>query len=267
MDEDLLHRDRWFRDKGVKSLLIIPLIAKGEPIGVLNIGSLQRNRFGPRDIEVAEQYALQIAVALDNANLYEEMRSLFMDTVTSLSAAMDAKSPWTRNHSAGASTYALTIAREMGLDEAFVSELKLSVLLHDIGKIGIENTILNKPSRLSDEEIRIVRDHPLKGASILDPIKELKGILPIVRHHHEWWDGTGYPHGLSGNMIPLGARILCVADAFDAMITERPYRKGLTLEDAKQELIRFSGAQFDPMVVDAFIAVCIREENLEKRQA
>lgn len=262
MDEDLLQGDGWLKDKNIKSIIIIPLIAKGEPIGVLNIGSLKKNRFGPRDIELSEQYALQIAIALDNANLYEGMQSLFMNTVTSLSAAMDAKSPWTQNHSTGASTYAIAIARELGLDETFIDELKLAVLLHDIGKIGIDNTILNKQSRLSEEEFRIVKEHPLKGAGILGPIKELKEIIPIIRHHHEWWDGTGYPYGLAGNMIPLGARILCVADAFDAMTAERPYRKGLTLEEAKQELIRFAGSQFDPTVVDAFIKVINREEKV-----
>lgn len=148
------------------------------------------------------------------------------------------------------------------LDESFIKELRIAVLLHDIGKIGIEDTILSKPAPLSEEETRLMREHPLKGASILEPIKELKNIVPIIRHHHEWWNGTGYPDRLSGNMIPLGARILCVADAFDAMIANRPYRRGFTVQEAKEELIRFSGAQFDPQVVDAFIMVIEREKTL-----
>lgn len=266
-DEDLLKGDKWFKHKNIKSLLIVPLISKGRLLGVFNIGSLEKERFNQGDIELAEKYTLQVAIALDNSNLYEGMHNLFMDTVASLSSVIDTKSPWTQNHSAGAASHALAIAEELGLDESFIKELRIAVLLHDIGKVGIDETILNKPTRLSDEEMRLMREHPLKGSSILEPIKELRGVVPIIRHHHEWWNGTGYPDRLSGNMIPLGARILCAADAFDAMIANRPYRRGFTVQEAKQELIRFSGTQFDPQVVDAFIKVIERDRNLLSNQS
>ncbi|MBI3755223.1 MAG: HD domain-containing protein, partial [Deltaproteobacteria bacterium] len=262
-DEDLLRGDRWFKHKGIKSLLIAPLIAKGRPLGTFNIGSLKKERFHQGDIELAEKYALQIAIALDNANLYEGMHNLFMDTVASLSSVIDTKSPWTQNHSAGAANHALAIAKELGLDESFIKELRIAVLLHDIGKVGIDEAILNKSTYLSDEEFKLVKEHPLKGAAILEPIKELRGVVQIIRNHHEWWNGTGYPDRLSGNMIPLGARILCVADAFDAMIANRPYRRGFTVQEAKQELIRFAGTQCDPQVVDAFLKVIEKERQTE----
>ena len=262
-DEDLLCGDRWLKDKDIKSLLIAPLIAKGAPLGTLNIGSLKPEIFKKEDIELAEKYGLQIAIALDNSRLYENMHNLFMDTVASLSSVIDTKSPWTQNHSAGAASHALAIAEELGLDESFIKELRIAVLLHDIGKVGIDEAILNKSTHLSDEEFRLVKEHPLKGASILEPIKELRGVVPIIRHHHEWWNGAGYPDRLSGNMIPLGARILCAADAFDAMIANRPYRSRLTVQEAKEELIRFSGTQFDPQVVKAFLKI-ITEEPIIK---
>jgi len=133
--------------------------------------------------------------------------------------------------------------------------LRVAVLLHDIGKIGIGDTLLNKESPLTDEEERIMREHPLKGAEIIRPIKELKYIIPIIRHHHERWNGTGYPDGLSGNMIPIGARILNVADSFEAMRSDRPYKRGLTIEEAEQEIIKYSGIQFDPQIVNALVKV------------
>lgn len=260
-DEDLLKGDKWFRHKGIKSLLIVPLIAKGQAIGTFNIGSLKNNRFSQGDIELAEKYGLQIAIALDNANLYEGIHNLFIDTVSSLSSVIDTKSPWTQNHSAGATNHAIVIARELGFDESFIKELRIAVLLHDIGKVGIEETILSKPAPLSEQEMKLMKEHPLRGAAILEPIKKLKNIVPIIRHHHEWWNGTGYPDRLSGHMIPLGARILCAADAFDAMTADRPYRRGLTLKEAKEELIRFSGKQFDPWIVEVFIKM-IEEDTL-----
>ncbi len=261
-DEDLLIGDQWLKEKGIRSLLIVPLIAKGSPVGVLNIGSLQRDRFNKNDIELAGQYGLQIAIAIYNANLYEGMNMLFMDTITSLSSVIDTKSPWTQAHSTGAVKYAISIAMEMGLDESFIKDLRIAALLHDIGKVGIDSAILNKPSTLSTEEFELVKQHPLKSVSILEPVTELKNIIPIIKHHHEWWDGTGYPAGLSGNMIPLVARIICVADAFDSMRTNRPYRRALSLEEAKEELIKFSGKQFDPQVAAVFIRVL--ENNLKK---
>jgi putative nucleotidyltransferase with HDIG domain len=253
--EDLLSGDSMIKDYGIKSLLTVPLIAKGSPIGSLNLGSLKPNRFTKEDIVLAEGYALHMAIAIDNSKLYTELQNLFVNTIMSFSSAIDAKSSWTQNHSSQVANYAIAIARRFGLDESSIEDLRIAVLLHDIGKIGIPDLILDKTSWLSKEEREEMQKHPLYGVAILQPIQEMKRIIPIVRHHHEHWDGTGYPDGLSGNMIPLGARILSVADAFESMITDRPYRKRLTLEETKIELLRSSGAQFDAQVVAAFLSL------------
>lgn len=253
--EELLSGDSMIKDYGIKSLLTVPLIAKGSPIGSLNLGSLKPNSFTKEDIVLAEGYALHMAIAIDNSKLYAELQNLFMNTIMSFSSAIDAKSSWTQNHSSQVATYAIAIAKKLGIDESSMEDLRIAVLLHDIGKIGIPDLILDKTSWLSKEEREEMQKHPLYGVSILQPIQEMRRIVPIIKHHHEHWDGTGYPDGLSGNMIPLGARILSVADAFESMITDRPYRKRLTLEEIKIELLRHSGAQFDAQLVAIFLAL------------
>src|SRR3990170_1361943 len=253
--EDLLSGDAIFRDIGIKSLLIVPLISKGSPIGTLNIGSAKKDQFTKDDITLAEGYALQVAIAIDNSNLYENLQNLFLNTVLSFSSAIDAKSRWTQNHSAEVAKYAVAIAKRIGLHESFIEKLRIAVLLHDIGKIGVPDAILDKSSALSKEEMIEMEKHSLYGVAILQSIKEFKEVLPIVRHHHESWDGTGYPDRLSGNKIPLGARILSVADAFESMITDRPYRRGLTIDETKEELLKHSGKQFDPQIVSVLVSI------------
>lgn len=176
-----------------------------------------------------------------------------MATVESLSSAIDAKSPWTAGHSARVTKYALDIAKEMGFSENELKDLQLAGLLHDIGKIGTYEAILDKPDKLTEEELKIMRLHPVKGAEILAPIKQLKHIIPGIKYHHEFYDGKGYPDGLKGEEIPIGARILAVADAVDAMGADRPYRNGKPMDAIVAELKRCSGAQFDPKVVEAFL--------------
>ena len=151
--------------------------------------------------------------------------------------------------------YAVAIAKRIGLHESFIEKLRIAVLLHDIGKIGVPDAILDKSSALSKEEMIEMEKHSLYGVAILQSIKEFKEVLPIVRHHHESWDGTGYPDRLSGNKIPLGARILSVADAFESMITDRPYRRGLTIDETKEELLKHSGKQFDPQIVSVLVSI------------
>lgn len=182
-----------------------------------------------------------------------ELDSLFRGTIKTLVSAVDAKSPWTSGHSERVTSYALAAGAEMGLCESDLKTLELAGLLHDIGKIGTYESILDKPERLTGEEIEIMRVHPRKGAEILSHIRHFEAIVPIVRGHHEHYDGAGYPDGLKGKDMPLMARILAVCDAYDAMTSDRPYRKGRTKEEAVTELRRCSGAQFDPDVVRAFI--------------
>jgi putative nucleotidyltransferase with HDIG domain len=183
---------------------------------------------------------------------YKELKKLFESLILSFINALDAKSPWTKGHSERVTNYAIATAKEMGLKEKDIETLRTAALLHDIGKIGTYEVILDKPERLSIEELALVKMHPAKGEEILSPISQLKDILPIIRSHHERIDGKGYPDGLKGEEIPLLARIITVADSVDSMISERPYRPKLRIEDALSELKRCSGTQFDPQVVEAF---------------
>jgi putative nucleotidyltransferase with HDIG domain len=189
-----------------------------------------------------------------------ELEEMFLQTTTSMVNALDMKSPWTKGHSERTEIYAEKIAQKMGMEKERIRDLKLAGLLHDIGKIGTYDNLLDKDSDLTDEEQKIVRDHPSQGVKILEGIKQLNKLLPIIKHHHERYDGKGYPDGLKGEEIPLGARILHVADSYDAMTADRPYRKALDPEHAIQELLNHSGEQFDPGVTEIFIGILRSEE-------
>jgi len=192
---------------------------------------------------------------------HKELQNLYRELLIAFSIAIDAKSPWTKGHSERVTNYALAIAKEMGVDGKDIDILKTAGLLHDIGKIGTYDVILDKPSRLTDDEFSIVKTHPVKGEEILKPIKGLRKVLPIVRSHHERFDGKGYPDGLKADEIPLLARILFVADSFDSMTSDRPYRPSPGREYAISELKRCSGTQFDPRVVEAFLKVLDKDSS------
>ena len=178
-----------------------------------------------------------------------------LDTVTALAFAIDAKDHYTQGHSQAVSRLAAQIARQMGLSDAVIEEVRLGGILHDIGKIGVPEAVLNKPSRLTPEEYEVMKSHTVLGAKILEPlkVKAIERIRGMVRHHHEMVDGTGYPDRLKGENIPLGARIITVADCFDTMVSERAYKPGRSMEEAMEELHRCCGTQFDPSVVEAFV--------------
>lgn len=194
--------------------------------------------------------------------MYKEQKDIYNNLVIAFSNVIDAKSPWTKNHSWSVTAYAVTIAREMGLREQDIEIIRTAGLLHDIGKIGTYDVILDKPDKLTDEEFALVKKHPVKGEEILKPIKGLESILPMIRSHHEMIDGTGYPDGLKGEKIPFFAKILCVADAYDSMISERPYRPAPGKDYAISELKRCAGTQFDAEVVKAFLSVLERGEEI-----
>ena len=184
---------------------------------------------------------------------YVEMREMFTQTVKSLAQAVDARSDWTSGHSQQVQVISVDIGRVMRRSEKELEALEWGGLLHDIGKIGVPDSVLDKPDRLTKEERAKMNAHPVIGANIIAPVTKLAPELPIIRHHHEWYNGSGYPDRLMGEEIPLLARILHVADAFEAMTSARPYRmKPLTGEQAMAELRKFSGVQFDPVIVDAF---------------
>lgn len=182
---------------------------------------------------------------------YTELRDLFYGSVSALSQAIDAKDGFTRGHADRVSRIAGAIAREMGVSEREIEQIELAAMLHDIGKIGVEDRILLKPSRLEPDEKQLMQRHAIYGASILEPSVALRPLVPLVLHHHEHFDGSGYPEGLKGDDIPLGSRIILVADAYEAMTTDRVYRKAPGHEMAMETLNRFKGMQFDPKVVRA----------------
>jgi HD-GYP domain-containing protein (c-di-GMP phosphodiesterase class II) len=181
-------------------------------------------------------------------------QELFLETIRTLAAAIDAKDPYTRGHSERVSSYSMAISRHLGLSQDEVFRVHIAAILHDVGKLGIRESILNKPGGLSDDEFEIMRQHPAIGAQIMSPIRMLKDIIPGIRNHHETWDGKGYPDRLNGEEIPMVARIIGVADTFDAMTTTRPYQQAMTLEYVLAKMRSMSGTRFDPNVIDAFMA-------------
>jgi HD-GYP domain-containing protein (c-di-GMP phosphodiesterase class II) len=186
----------------------------------------------------------------------KENRELFIGTVKALAAAIDGKDPYTRGHSERVSRFSVAIAQRMGLDDEEVEKIRISALLHDVGKIGIDDNVLKKPAALTDEEYELMKKHPQKGYKIMSQIPAMKEFLPGMYMHHEMVDGKGYPQGLKGDEIPLMALIVSVADTFDAMTTDRPYQKAMKFEDAVSRIESFVNTRYDAEVVAAFTAAC-----------
>jgi len=184
-----------------------------------------------------------------------KIRESFMNSITALVYALEAKDKYTSGHSQRVAEISVAIAREMGLARQVIQDIRLAGLIHDIGKIGIRAAVLNKPDRLTDSEFEHIKAHPEMGEHILTPIVEDRQILSIVRHHHERYDGNGYPDGLCGEQIPLGARILAVADAYDAITSERPYRDAMSVQIAMSIIKRSKGSQLDPRITDVFLGI------------
>jgi putative nucleotidyltransferase with HDIG domain len=236
-----------------KAMLTMPVKYKGKVIGVLQlINKRGGGVFTSEDEELLEGMSSQIAIALENAKLYKGMRDLFVESIKSLANAIDAKDPYTNGHSKRVTEYSVEIGREMGLGEEELERLEYTAVLHDVGKIGIKDAVLNKQDKLDDDEFTLMKKHTTIGAKILEQMESLKKLSVGARYHHEKYDGTGYFEGLKEEEIPLEARIISVADTYDAMTTDRPYRKGLSYETALNEINRCSGTQFDPEVVKYF---------------
>lgn len=187
--------------------------------------------------------------------LTEEKENLFASSIRALANSIEARDFYTRGHSERVTEFSVKIARAMGMNDEKLEKIRYAALLHDIGKINVPEDILHKPGKLTDEEYNIMKQHPVQGAKILRPVEEFREILPFLYHHHERYDKKGYPTGLGGQEIPLGARILAVADSFDAMTSDRPYRKGMEIDKAIDELERNKNSQFDPEIVDVFVKI------------
>ncbi|MCC7493501.1 MAG: GAF domain-containing protein [Fimbriimonadaceae bacterium] len=239
--------------------LCLPLEAKGKVIGVLNLSEHQAGDFTDADLQLALTLSSQAATAIENARLYDDLRDQFVHSIRVIANAIDARDPYTRGHSDRVARYARLIAGEMALPEDEVETIYYAGLLHDVGKIGIRDNILLKEGKLTDDEFDAMKRHPVKSAEIIYPVKQLRRILPGLRHHHERFSSRGYPDGLHEQQIPLMARVIGVADTYDAMTSNRPYRKGLPRRVALEELARNRGLQFDPECVNAFLELARRD--------
>ncbi len=253
------HPDLALLNSHIRCFLGIPLVVKKNTIGILYLYNKLPSKFSPFSEFTAEELRLissfthQIAVAIENHRLYSDIHDIFLDYIKSIATALDARDAYTHGHSRRVASFSVGIGKELGLSEGELEFIELSSIIHDIGKIGIKEEVLNNPYRLTDEETKIIQTHVVKGSEILEPMTRLHVLMPGVRNHHERYDGNGYPDGLRGEETHLIARIIAVADAYDAMTTDRVYRKGLSYEEACQELEKGAGTQFDPKLTIAFI--------------
>ena len=239
-----------------KSFVAVPLKTRNKVIGVLAAERLEGlSDFSSNDLDYIMNFCNQTAISLENAGLIDSMKQSFVSSILSLASALEAKDPYTRGHSNRVATYSTIIARKLGLDEDRIELIRLMALMHDIGKIGIPDNIINKTGRLTDVEFNIIKQHPVYGVQIIEPLLKNNPGLHNVISHHERFDGRGYPDGLPGETIPIEARIIAVSDCFDAMTSNRPYRSALTREYALSELKANAGTQFCSEIVDIFIAI------------
>ena len=239
--------------EGARSLMAVPLIQRDKVLGALCVGSSQTGAFEREDLVLLGTVGNQIAVALDNAETYRKLETAYLDTVKALAAAMEAKDHYTADHAETLATMAVVVGRRMGLSEAELRRVEYAAILHDVGKIGVPGSILNKPGKLTQAEFSVMAEHTIIGERIISRINYLKPVARVIRSAHERWDGGGYPDRIAGEQIPLESRIVFVCDAFHAMTSDRPYRKALPVDEALEELRRNAGQQFDPQVVKAFL--------------
>lgn len=247
---------------GVRSAACVPLVTRGytgagqatveQVMGVMTLLDLENSdSFNADDMELLRTLGSLIAVAVANARMEERRRTTFLRTLESLATALEARDEYTRGHSQRVCEVSLMIGERMGFGPDAIEELRIGTILHDIGKIGVPDEILNKRGRLTDEEFATMKTHPVIGYEICMPLMLSEGVLMIIRNHHEKLDGSGYPDGLKGGELPLSLRIVCVADAFDAMSSRRPYRGVMETSTVLAELSKGAGTQFDPVVVEA----------------
>ncbi len=251
-------------DEQKEAFISLPLKSREKTLGVVNV-HLPENKqsFSEWDLKFLTILCDEISVMIENIALYQSIERFYLELVETLARIIDAKDSYTGDHASRARERAVKLAKKLNVPQQMIKTIEYAALLHDIGKIGINEKILTKPGRLTEEEYKEMKKHPQIAYQILSPIEFLTPVAKIILYHHEWYNGMGYPEGLKGDEIPLGSRIVSVIDAWDAMTSDRPYRKALTTEDAIEELKRGSGRQFDPKVVNAFLEL-IEEENLSR---
>jgi HD-GYP domain-containing protein (c-di-GMP phosphodiesterase class II) len=245
--------------------LAVKMQHSGELYGWLGLVSFNLEEIFQRsELRLLGATAEQIAVVIENTDLYQNLERFVINMVKSLVNAIEAKDVYTRGHSERVNRYSMLIAERLGIEESLKSVLHWASILHDIGKIGIPETVLNKPDRLTDEEYNIIKSHPKKGCEILQPIEQLLDSLPGILHHHERYDGKGYPQGLEGEEIPLLGRMIAIADTFDAITSDRAYRPGRAPEEAVGAMEQVAGTQLDPKLFEVFKEIYLGDLGLLK---
>ncbi|MFA5156842.1 MAG: HD domain-containing phosphohydrolase [Candidatus Omnitrophota bacterium] len=235
-------------------LICSPLVFRNQVIGAISISGKKGDvNFEEDELIILSNLGAQIALAMENARLNSDNQKTYLETVTALALAVEARDLYSRGHSDRVSEYSVKLAEAIGLSEQQIKTIKEAAQLHDVGKIGISDEILRKPAALNDLERRIIEQHPVIGEGIIVPLHGFSHLRDPIRHHHEWVNGEGYPDHLKGDEICIEARIMAITDSYDAMITDRPYRKGLSIETAKAELLKYKDIRYDPKLVDAFI--------------
>ena len=252
--------------QGIYSGVYVPLTTRGNIIGILYIGRTgSEHPFTTSEVELVSVLSGQAAAAIENARLYEKLEQSYLSTIVTLSYIVESKDLYTDKHMKDIAEYSVEIAKKLGLSDNDIENIRKAALLHDIGKLCVPDHILMKPGKLSEEEMEVIKKHPSNGAKIIESVEPLKHTREIIKYHQAWFDGSGYPDGLRGEEIPLGARIVAVADAFGAMTTDRPYRKALTMEQAVKELKKDAGTQFDPHLVEIFISILEEKGIMDER--
>ncbi|MEW6571073.1 MAG: HD domain-containing phosphohydrolase [Nitrospirota bacterium] len=236
----------------------VPLRVRGSILGLLSIfRKSSEHPFTTSEVEFVSVLGGLAAAAIENARLYEKLEKSYLSTIVTLSGVVEARDLYTDKHMKDIAEYSVGIARKLGLADTEIDNIRKAALLHDLGKVSVPDSILMKAGKLSEEEMDIIKKHPANGAKMIGPVEPLRQAREIIRHHQEYYDGSGYPDGLKGDDIPLGARIIAVADAFGAMTTDRPYRKALSIKEAINELKKCAGTQFDPDIVRIFISLLV----------
>jgi HD-GYP domain-containing protein (c-di-GMP phosphodiesterase class II) len=267
IEKEQRHNKRFDRQNKflTRNMLCVPLESKGKVMGVLQAINKTRGNWDTKEKRLLDTLAHQVAIAVENSLLYQKLKNQFYETVFAMANAVDAKDRYTGGHTKRVAYFSEMIAKYMGLSRDQVEEVRLTAILHDIGKIGIDDKVLKKEAPLDKSEWEHMKLHPELGYKILAGIPSMKKISEGMRFHHERPDGHGYPQGLKGEEIPLIARIISVADTFDAMTSNRPYRKGMEYEVAFAEIVQQRGKQFDEKVVDAFVKAFTLERMGKKR--
>ncbi|MHC4788672.1 MAG: HD domain-containing phosphohydrolase [Planctomycetota bacterium] len=250
----------------IQSIMCVPMRDEQGPVGVIYVDNIVGSRqFTKRDLKVLSAIGNQAGIAIRRAQLARQVETLFRDSMRTVISLVEIKDTYTYGHSERVTGVALRLAELLPGQKPDLRDIEIAGLLHDVGKLAVRLDILRKPDSLTDSEYAAVKEHPVAGASVLNNVDNAEHIAAAIRHHHEWWDGSGYPDGLAGEQIPLLSRLLAIADAFDSMASERPYKSMLPQNEILAELSGGSGTQFDPTLVDLFVDALTNDESFRNR--